>query len=186
MAGAESKQWLSDLTKQIDRLEALLDKAADVVGNDKPERKVGKSPALAAGYGDAFKGAGSVGDDEEDDEFAPGKVPSNGFDEDEEETVEVPVAEEDAPEESDEVEEDFDAPPVKAKGKGKAKAKKFTSNDCNDAAKAAVKIFTPSLGAKAARDKVLAIMKKKFKIDSVLALKPEQYESFIASMEVSQ
>jgi hypothetical protein len=58
----------------------------------------------------------------------------------------------------------------------KAKAKKATSEDVNAAAMAHAKIN--------GRAKTLAILTKKFKVKSVLELKPDQYDSVISALEV--
>ncbi len=158
LAGAESKEFLVKLTKQIDRLEALCGK----LGN------------LAMGEND--DGDTEVeADEDEDFGKKPSKKKAKGFDEDEETEVESEDAEEESDEESEADEEvEEDEAPVK-KGKGK----KLTIDDCNDAAKA----LALSVGGKPGRAKVLALMKKHFKTESVSELKPEQYAKFIALMK---
>lgn len=65
----------------------------------------------------------------------------------------------------------------KAAGKTKAKPKKITLDDVNDACKAHAQ-------AKG-RPATLAVLEKKFKTQSVTALKPEQYEQCISAMTVN-
>lgn len=110
----------------------------------------------------------------EDEDFAPKKKSSKqkaaaSFDE-EEETDEAEETEE------AEVEEDEEDPAPKKK----AKAKKITLDDVNDACKAKAQ----SIGGKEGRTQVLTILKKKFKTETVSALKPEQYQAVIDAMEV--
>lgn len=75
--------------------------------------------------------------------------------------------------------EDFtEEPPKKSAAKGtKAKAKKITLDDVNDACKA----HAQANGRKA----TLETLQKKFKTQSVTALKPEQYEACISAMAVN-
>jgi len=151
-AGADSKEWLAKLEKQIDRLERL--------------RGAKDEPAPAVESDDA--------EDEDEDEAPKAKAKSKpkkvaeAFDDDEDEP-----AEDDGEDEAGEEDED-EAPTAKAK----SKPKKLTPDDCNDAAKALAK----AIGGKPGRDAVLKLMKKQFRTVSVSELKPEQYADFIAAM----
>lgn len=78
--------------------------------------------------------------------------------------------------EADEVDEDDDED-EKPKAK---KAKKLTADDVNEACKA---LLSALGGGKTARAKVLGILKKKFKTESVSELKPDQYAAVIKAME---
>lgn len=71
---------------------------------------------------------------------------------------------------------DADEEPEEEKPKKSTKAKKITLDEVNDACKA-------HAGANG-REATLAILKKKFKTESVAALKPEQYEACISAMAV--
>lgn len=64
-----------------------------------------------------------------------------------------------------------------AKGTKKAATKKITLDDVNDACKAHA--------AAKGRDSTLEILQKKFKLQSVAKLKPEQWESCISAMAVN-
>jgi hypothetical protein len=118
LVGEESKAFLSELTKQLDRMEKLGDKTQPVVDEEADEAEETEEEAEA------------------DFTAKPAKKPrakkAPKPDEDDEEEVE----------EADEAEEtEEDDEPVPAK---KAKAKKLTIDDCNDAAKA----LAASLGKK--------------------------------------
>lgn len=107
---------------------------------------------------------------EEDDDFkADDSGAPNGFDNDDT-----------APEPNDADEEEFLAKEEKkaASKKGaNGKAKKITIDDVNDACKAHA--------AAKGRPATLDLLKKKFKTQSVTALKPEQFEACIAAMAVN-
>lgn len=151
LAGAESKAWLVNFTKQVDRLEKIMG-------------------------GKAVQTKGAVQDDadeetetevETDDDFTPTPktkkaatkkaVKQASFDEDEE-TEDVEETEDDETEE---------IAPAK-----KAKAKKITVDDINDACKAYAK---ENGGGKDGRTAVLKILKKNFKTESISALDPADY-----------
>lgn len=190
MAGAESKQWLADLTKQLDRMEALLSKSErasisgdyvlnpTVTADDDEDAEIAAVGALPA-------------DEDEDEDFAPKKptatrrAPVKAFDEDEDETEETVEEDESDEDEDDTVElatpTKAAAKTAKAANKG-AKPKKFTLDDVNDACKARA----TAAGGKKGRTEVLGILKKKFKTETVSSLKPEQYEACIQAMAVSQ
>lgn len=169
LAGAESKAFLADLTKQIDRLERLGGvKAAAPAAEDADDTGSDDAP-------DA--------DESDDDDFAAApknvkaavksaaKKTAASFDEDD--ADDAPAA---STEDDDDA--DFTAPPAKAAKP--AKAKKITVDDVNDACKAKAS----SIGGKEGRAKVLALLKKHFKTESVSELKPEQYEACIKAMAV--
>ncbi|MDH4164711.1 MAG: hypothetical protein OEW15_18785 [Nitrospirota bacterium] len=106
---------------------------------------------------------------DEDDDFKAddGGAEPAGFDDD---------AAEEAPAEEEGFEEE--APPKKAApAKKTAAKKKITLDDVNDACKAHA--------AAKGRPATLAILQKKFKTQSVTALKPEQYEACISAMAVN-
>lgn len=161
LAGAESKNFLLDLTTQIDRLEKITKSLTDAVKKDSaslpPEEDV---------------------DTDDDSDFEepkakskpPKKKESNSFDdEDEEDEDEI----DEAQIEETEIEEgdDFEAeePPKKRK------AKKVTIEDCNDAAK--------ELAKSKGREKVLALMTKHFKTRSVSEVKADDYAKFVEVMK---
>lgn len=162
LAGAESKQFLVDLTKQIDRLEAL-------TGTKGLSASVKKSAPVP----------GDENMPDADEDFAPKAKKTTAatkFDDDEDA---APVAKKTAaPVEDEDSDGDFMAPPVKTAAK--AKAKKLTVDDVNDACKAKA----VSIGGAEGRKEVLGILKKKFKTQSVSELQPEQYAEAIAAMEV--
>lgn len=158
IAGAETKAFLANLTKQIDRLEKLSGiKVAPVKAAPEVEET----------------------DTDEDDDFTPKKAVAKAkkaiakFEEEDEDESDGEEVEEDAEEED----EDFKTPPPASK---KAKAKKVTVDDVNDACKARA----AATGGKEGRNEVLAILKKKFKTTSVSDLKPEQYAQAIEAMTV--
>lgn len=82
-------------------------------------------------------------------------------------------AEEDDDEDSEDEEDVEEAPKKTAK-----KAKKLTNSDVNDACKK----LASSIGGKEGRKKVLSILKKKFKTESVSELKPTDYAKCIEAM----
>ncbi len=125
-----------------------------------------KSPDSAAKADKAKAAKAEPADDdaEEDEDFGAKKSSTKKASKFEEES-------EDADEE-----EGFNKPAAKTK------AKKLTADDVNDAAKALAK----SIGGKEGREKVLGILKKKFKTTSVTELKPEQYEAAIEALAVEE
>lgn len=155
IAGPESKQFLVDFTKQLDRLENLSSTMRPVV-------PVGAASAEAEE------------ETEESDDFAAKPVAAKT-----KKAAASTSFEEAEPEETpeEEAEEDFTAPPAKVA----AKAKKLTTDDVNDACKAKAKAAG---GSKAGRDVVLAILKKSFNVQSVTELKAEQYAACVKAMKV--
>ncbi len=169
LAGAETKQFLVDLTKQIDRLEALSGKAATAPA---------KSTAVKSVKNTAPVDADEEGEESnEDDDFAPKKnagkkAAASAFEEDEDESEEAKASDE----AGDDDEGFMDAPPKKAP----AKAKKLTVDDINDACKARA----AATGGKEGRTEVLALLKKHFKTSSVSEIKPDDYAKLIKVMAV--
>lgn len=139
----------------------------------------------------------TTADEEEDDDFsstrkaatkaAAKKVAASFDDEDEEE-----AASDDAPEADEEEEElapkkrgrprktSFDEEDEEEEKPTPKKAKKLTADDVNDACKLRAK---RNGGGKDGRNEVLAILKKKFKVTSVMDLKEDQYAKVIAAMQ---
>lgn len=163
LAGAESKAFLVDFTKQIDRLERLTGgKGLKAVAADAEDTSDDDAPAET---------------ETDDDDFAPkvakatkaaAKATAASFDDDD-----APAA----TETDDDDDADFKAPPAKtAKA---AKPKKLTVDDVNDACMARAKA-----GGKKGREEVLAILKKKFKTQSVSDLSEDQYAACVAAMAV--
>lgn len=154
LAGAETKEFLADLTAQVDRLEELV-----------------KGGALDK------KNTATVAPEEDDEEEAtPVKKSakkSKVVEKEEEDEEEDEEAEEEEDEESGDEEEEDEAPK-------KGKTKKVTVDDVNDACKARA----AATGGKEGRKEVLAILKKKFKTETVSDLDPAQYAACIAAMEV--
>ena len=157
LAGAESKQFLVDLTKIVERMEAA----------------IGKTPAVTK----TSPKADPVEETEESD-FAPApkkKAKAPSF-EDQADEAPPKAKKAAAPVEDETDENDFMTPPKKA-----TKAKKLTVDDVNDACKA--KALAEG-GGKVGRSKVLAILKKNFQTESVSELTPDQYAEAIEALEV--
>lgn len=166
MAGAESKVWLADLTKQIDRLERLTGgKGLKVDASEETEEA------------EEIEAAETTDDAEED--FAPKKgKPSKkaaAFDDDEEET-ETEETSEHYP--AIEEEESFDAAPVK---KAK-KSQDVTIKQVNEACK--VRARLEGKKGKKGVDVVKGILLKKFKTDSLQKIGVEHYPAIVAAMAV--
>lgn len=156
--GATNKDIAEQLRWQANLIEGMEPKEASKGGKAKPAAAAkAAAPAAAA---------------EEDDDFKAddGGAEPAGFGDDEAEESFEAAAEEEAEEEAPK------KPAAAAKGT-KAKSKKITLDDVNDACKAHAR-------AKG-RDATLGLLKKKFKTESVTALKPEQYESCISAMAVN-
>ena len=167
LAGEEPKQFLRDLTVQIDRLEALTSKplVAKVEEAEEAEVEEDDDEDFAAKPAKKKAAAKKSFDDDEDE------------DEDKEEAEETDTDEDEAevePEDDEDDEED-EAP------KKKSKAKKLTNDDCNDAAKALCK----ALGGTAGREKVLSLMKKHFGTGTISEIKPADYEKFVDVMNAA-
>lgn len=152
LAGDESKKFLAELTRQLDRLDAV-------------SIRIEKS----------LLEIGAEGTEIEED--APKKAPKKNTTKVVEEEVEEDKFEEATLEEDDsdfketivEEPEEDEVPVTPPK-----KQKKLTVDDCNDAAKALAKVK--------GRDEVLSLMQKHFKTKSVSELKPEMYGKFCEKM----
>lgn len=162
LAGAESKAWLAEFAKHVDRLEKM-------AGNFQASKA---SPATEA----EETTEESEETEEEDFTSAPKKAgrpkgPKNkakaSFDEDDDTEEETETAtEEEAEEESEEEEAD----PIDMAEMKKGKAKKITVDMVNDACKK----LAASKG-KAGRAHVLALLKKHFKTESVSEIDEADY-----------
>lgn len=167
LAGAESKAWLADLTQVVERME----KAAGLLSTAKVQAPK-TTVLLDDDSDDDVQTAES-----EDDDFAAkpakkgkkGKKAAAAFEDDD--SDDAPAVEQ----ESEDDDADFTAPVKKTKP-----AKKLTVDDVNDACKAKAS----SIGGKPGRAKVLEILKKNFKTESVSELKPEQYAKCVQLMAV--
>lgn len=157
LVGNESKQWLAEATRVVEKMEALL-KQANNEGDDEPtpeesfdgtplptKKKVKVVP---------LKAKDVTFDDEWKDDDAPEEVQD--------------------PSDEPEEDEDFTTPPPK-----KAKVKALTSEDVNEACKARA----ARTGGKSGREEVLTILKKKFKTQSISDLKEDSYAAVIAAMK---
>lgn len=162
LAGAESKQFLVDFTKQIDRLEKL-----SGVGTTKAAPAKTKSTAPVDD-----EDVDTTSDTEDDEDFGA-KKPSKtkkaaaAFEDDEEPAAEETEAEETASDDDD----GFMAEEAPKKA---AKAKKLTIDDVNDACKARA--------GRSNRAEVLGLLKKHFKTESVTKIDPKDYEKAIKIM----
>lgn len=164
MAGAESKAWLADLTKVVERME----RAAGIIG----ATKSAATRTAASMEADDTSSDDAPDTESDDDDFAAKprtkSKKASSFEDDD-----------DAPAtESEDDDADFTAP--SAKTAKPPKAKKWTVDDVNDACKKKAS----SIGGKEGRAKVLSILKKNFKTESVSELKPEQYAACIQAMAV--
>lgn len=161
LVGAESKQFLMDLTKIVERMEKATGKAAPM----STKTKAASAPAIED------EEEMEAATEEDDEDFKPkksaGKKAAAAAFEDDDEPVEEPEAEED---------EDFTTPAPK---KAAAKTKKLTIDDANDACKTRA----ARTGGKEGRAEVLAILKKNFKTQSVTDVKPEDYEKLVKLMQ---
>lgn len=184
LVGAESKAFLADLTKLVERMEraaGVKTKAGAVVEDDSDDLDddtdfgVDPKPAKKAaafeeddipGIDDADL-ADADTDADEDDDFAPKtkskKTAAASFEEDD----------------SDDVE-----PEVETKKTTKAKkAPKLTTDDLNDACKARVARLTKKgQSTTEALDAIRKVMKKRFGVKSVAQVKPEDFAKFIEVM----
>lgn len=168
LVGNESKIWLADLTKQLDRLEKLrgmgtLDITADAPTADSeedddftPSIKTTKTKPAAK----AAKTTTSFEEDEEEEDTLR-SVATSDFDEDDDNIIEA--GEDDAP-----------TPPKK---EAKApKAKKLTNDQVNDAAKARVARLKTSkkMSGSEAITNTRALLKKHFGSESVAAIDTQE------------
>ncbi len=148
LAGAESKQFLVNLEKLVKRMEAV-----DTSATTEAEETETEAETEAEETETSFDGA-----EEEAEETEAEETESESFD---------------APAEEEEEEE---APKKSAKATKAPKAKKVTTDDVNDAAKAAVTRIIGKRGVtgKDARGVVLACLKKNFKTETISKLDDEQ------------
>ncbi len=158
LAGDESKKFLVDLTKQIDRLEKLSGKKAKASEETEEEEEVETEEET------------EVEDDDDDfSEKAPAKKGKTEDFDDEEVEESADEEEEEAPEE---------------KPKRGRKPKKLTSDDVNAACKDNVHAqIERGTGSKEARSNVVALLKKKFKVSSVSDLEEDQYADVIKALK---
>ncbi len=179
IAGAESKQFLASLSKEIDRLDEVLGRLNAIEVEEVEEEK---APEPKRGRGRPKKKAAEVEaleeeDEDEDEEESIDDDESD--DEDEEEIIEEDEDDDEEAEESDDEDEDEDEEDVVEEPvKKSARHKKLTVDDLNDVAKA----LASSIGGKAGRAKVLSLMKKHFDTESINDVKPEDYQVFVNVM----
>lgn len=133
-----------------------------------PAAPTGKVTKSASKPAPAKKAAAPPADEDDDFKADDGGAEPAGFDDD---------AAEEAPAEEEGFEEEPPKKAAPAKGTKAASKKKITLDDVNDACKAHA--------AAKGRPATLDILKKKFKTQSVTALKPEQYEACISAMAVN-
>ncbi len=146
LAGAESKQFLVNLEKLVKRMEAVATSATTEAEETETEAETEAEETETS-----FDGA-----EEEAEETEAEETESESFD--------APAEEED------------EAPKKSAKATKAPKAKKVTTDDVNDAAKAAVTRIIGKRGVtgKDARGVVLACLKKNFKTETISKLDDEQ------------
>lgn len=165
--GATAKDIATQLRWQANLIEGMEPKKA--ASTEATSATATKSPATKKAAAPAAPAPAVV---EEDDDFKADADEASGFDDDDNDTVAEASFDDAAPEEVEEKK------PAKTAANGSnGKAKKVTLDDVNDACKAHAQ-------AKG-RPATLAILQKKFKTQSVTALKPEQYEMAIAAMSVN-
>lgn len=162
LVGEQSRGFLASLTKQIDRLEALTTGAKKHAGVETADDTGPTPDDESEDYGQNKKAL----------KTAATKKAAKSFEDDEDEEEKV----ESKPEADEDEEESFDKPAAKA-AKSK-KAKKVTREDVNAALKAYAKTTTFA--------KTKALLQKKFKIESVDDLEPEQYPEVIAAFAVDE
>lgn len=168
MAGAETKQFLANLTQQIDRLEAL---QAKIVSGNTPQADFGDSVLDATVYASRpLKKTNMI-----EDSFLSDDQPEETNLEDD--SFEAPKKQTRAKktkpaETSFEDEEDalFEEPAPKSN-----KTKALTVKDVMDACKARATASN--------RAEVLGILKRKFKVASINDLKPDQYGDVIKALQ---
>lgn len=172
-----SKEALEFLTR-LETLVAGLDAVASSAKKKTPPKE--KPASVADGLVENV-------DEDADEDFTPktkkkAAPASKSFDDEEDEVPNDDVTEE----QTEEGDGDFMEEKPKTKAKPKApKVKKFTMADVNAACKARVtrEMSDNELDSKEARDAVLSILKKKFKVKSVTDLEPEDYAAVVAEME---
>lgn len=173
MAGAESKAWLADLTKIVERMEKAMNgkvvtlptpPVSDDEDEDFEPKPAARATKLKTHAFDEDEDTGTTEEDEDDDvSFGTIKEPAKKT------SKKVTASFDD----EDEGEEDEMPAPKAAKSKT-TKPKKTTLDDVNDAC-----IARATRGNRA---EVLGILKKKFKVKSVTDLEPEHYEAVVKAM----
>lgn len=170
MAGAQSKEFLDDLTKLVTRLEKAAGKKvskATEADEDEETDEEEDDEALATKKKKKSKKTAKTSDDDEDEE---------GEEEDDEEEETEEEEEDESDEEKEDADEEEEDDEEESSTKKKKKSKKLTVDDVNDACMAKAK--------EEDRKVVLGILKKKFKVTSVTELKPDQYAAVIKAMKV--
>lgn len=166
LAGAESKAWLLEFTKAVDRLEKLAGSFQASKGN--PAKDEDDTETVEA----------DTDSDDEDFTSAPAKKAGRpkgsknkpkSFDEDDE-SEEESEEEETESEESEESEDEEESDAIDVAEMKKGKGKKITVDMLNDAAKK----LAASKG-KAGRAHVLSLLKKHFKTESVSEIDEADY-----------
>lgn len=171
LVGAESKEWLANLTEQLDRMEAMQDtkttkKKAPVEDDADDEEAEDELPKAKARGAKKNRPLDEEPDEEESD--------------DDDAEDELPKAKKKAkkvePEEDESDDDDEEPAPKK-----KAKKKGPTIDDVHDACQVRAKA-----GGKAGRAEVLKILKKGWKVESVAELDEEDYQDVIDALEVEE
>ncbi len=193
MAGAESKAFLADLTKVVERFE----KAAGILGvkgkakasadtefeetdtdetDDEDEFTTTKKAGKKTAAFDEDAEDETDTDETEDEDEAPVAKKTKGkkaaaFDADEEEASEE--------EESEDETEEEEAPVAK-----KTKSKKITVDDVNDACKARIqRLIKKGQPGPEARKSVEKTLEKKFGSKSISGIDPKQYAKVIETLQ---
>jgi hypothetical protein len=207
LVGADSKAWLQQVTKQLDRMEELLAQLKGVgVASTTPKTTAKTKKAKEP---EEIEETESEETEEDEDDFAPKAKKKKAqaqvdFDEDEEkeadeeeETDEVEAAAEseeddeggevetgeagETAEVGDEAEEETESFDEPEEPKKRGRPKKKTKDDVNQACMAYAKAKG---GGKVGRDKVLAILKKKFETDRISDIDPAKYEDVIKAFKL--
>lgn len=169
LAGAESKAFLLDFKKQIDRLETLTKSlpatSQATVAIDVTDDEV-----------DTLAAQTDADEDFAPKKSAPKRAAPKGFDDEETST-------EDSEASDDDGEMDFNTPPP-VKAAPKPKPKKLSPEQMRDNMNEAAKAKAAKKGGKAGRDEVLGLMKKHFNTTSVQEIKSEDYDKFLKLMAV--
>lgn len=175
LAGDESKKFLAQLGKEVDRLEKIVKGIGEnfikAINEDEDEDDEFVAPAKKS------KKAAAAAFDEEDEDSEDEDVDTGSTSDDDEDDEQETTKVLDPDDDDEDEEEKAVAPPAK-----RGRPKKITIDTVNDACKAKA----ASIGGKEGRNLVLGILKKKFKTESVTGLKPEQYSACIEAMTVEQ
>lgn len=186
LVGAESKQWLANLTAQLDRMEKLQGAPVAATGDD--EKAVKTKPKQKAKAAPVIESEESF-DDFADDDLADEPANASSISDDDDFESEDIGADDDMPSDdfADDFEEEAPAPAPKKSAKASTSApkpKKISVEDCSDAAAARAKVETKKYkgDGKKGREAVKALMKKHFNVTSVQDLTEKQYAPFIKMM----